>query len=98
MLTSYWLALALVAGGTLAFRLAFMSRGRAPSLPPLAKRAMDYVPPAVLSALALPEFINPGHFSLPAALALAAALTASLATKRDFLAILAGLAVYWIAL
>jgi branched-subunit amino acid transport protein len=95
---SYWLALALVAGGTLLFRLAFLGRARAPQPPELARRAMGHVPAAALAALALPEFINPAAPEPARLLALVVALAVCLATRRDFLAIAAGLAAYWLAL
>jgi branched-subunit amino acid transport protein len=98
MSSSYWLALILVAGGTLLFRLCFMGRKPPPELPPLARRAMDHVPAAVLAALALPEFFNPEAFEPAAAIAFAAALLAALLARSGFLPIAAGLVVYWIAL
>jgi branched-subunit amino acid transport protein len=98
MTSSYWLALAMVALGTAAFRLAFIGRSRPPALPGLARRAMDHVPAAVLAALALPELFNPAAFEPAAAMAFAAALLTALLTGRDFLPIVAGLAIYWIAL
>lgn len=98
MTSSYWLALILVAGGTLVFRLAFLGRIQTPKLPALAKRALDHVPAAVLAALALPEFFSLSEPALAPILAFAAALLTALATRRDFLSIVIGLAVYWIAL
>ena len=97
MTGSYWLALLTVAGGTLALRLVFLGLNRPPKLPTWLKKAMDHVPAAVLAALALPEFFNLASPALAPMLAFAAYLLAALATKRDFLSIIAGLAVYWIA-
>ncbi|MDR0355230.1 MAG: AzlD domain-containing protein [Deltaproteobacteria bacterium] len=94
MTERYWLAVALVAGGTLVFRLMFLGGRRRPELPWLVIRSLDYIPPAVLAALIAPEFLN---FSSPDPAALAAGLTAvliSLRFKRDFTAIVLGFIAY----
>jgi branched-subunit amino acid transport protein len=65
-------------------------------LPNLLKRALDYIPPAVLAAMVAPEFIN---YRSPNRAVIAAGLTAALVavlTKRDFTAILLGFIVYLI--
>jgi branched-subunit amino acid transport protein len=92
----YWTAVVLVAAGTLAFRTAFLGLSRTPALPGPAKRALDHVPAAVLAALVLPGFVNPAAQDWAALAALGAGVLAALATRRDWLAIVAGLAVYWI--
>ncbi|MDR2367473.1 MAG: AzlD domain-containing protein, partial [Deltaproteobacteria bacterium] len=55
---AYWVALAMVALGTLLFRLVFLGSKHSPSLPPILKRAMDFVPTAVLAALVIPQFVR----------------------------------------
>jgi branched-subunit amino acid transport protein len=86
----------MVAGGSLAFRLAFFGRKSPAKLPEAFRRAMDYVPAAVLAALALPEFFSLSSLSLGPALAFLAAILTAWLTGRDFLSIATGLAVYWI--
>jgi branched-subunit amino acid transport protein len=93
----YWIALLFVALGTLVFRFIFLGRKNPPKLPDSIKCALDYVPPVVLSAMVLPEFIN---FSSPNIPAMAAGLAAAFAVfvfNRDFLAIVVGFLVYLLA-
>ncbi|MDR1656505.1 MAG: AzlD domain-containing protein [Deltaproteobacteria bacterium] len=92
---SYWTALLLVALGSQLFRLTFLGRRLTPALPGPVRRALDHVPTAVLAALLVPEFIsaNPDWAAVAAAVA---AIVAALVTRKDFLAIVAGLIVYWL--
>ena len=90
----YWLALILVTLGTLVFRLVFLGAKRSPTLPDFLKKAMDYVPTAVLAALVIPQFIrlpNPDWTVLGAGIA--AALSAWF-LKIDVLALVVGFLAY----
>jgi len=55
---AYWVMLAGMALATFAFRASFLILGERMSLPPLVKRALDFVPAAVLAALVLPLFAD----------------------------------------
>jgi branched-subunit amino acid transport protein len=90
----YWLALALVALGTLAFRLVFLGTRRSPRLPDFLRRAMDFVPPAVLAALVVPQFLRPANPDWPVLAAGVAAILAAFFSRRDFLSIVAGFLAY----
>jgi branched-subunit amino acid transport protein len=92
----YWTALILVAGGTLFFRLVFLGARRAPALPGPLKKAMDFVPTAVLAALVIPQFIRLPDPDWPVLGAGLAAASAALFFKLDFLAIVAGFLAYWL--
>jgi branched-subunit amino acid transport protein len=94
----YWVALLFVTLATLAFRLLFLAGQSPPAFPKTIKRALDYVPPAVLSAIVLPEFINLSSPNLAVLAAGAAAAAAVLVFKRDFLAIVVGFLAYAIAI
>ncbi|MDR2442945.1 MAG: AzlD domain-containing protein [Deltaproteobacteria bacterium] len=96
MSQNYWLALLLVALGTQVFRFIFMGQRLTPSLPGPIKRAMDHVPAAVLAALVVPELVSLDNPNFPAIFAALTAIAAALISRRDFLAIVFGLLVYWI--
>ena len=93
-----WLVMAL--GGVLTFAIRFSFvwwLGRA-EVPSPVRRALRFVPPAVLSAIAAPELaLNAGRFDLTAGnIRLIAGLAAILVaawTKNSLLTILAGLVV-----
>ena len=54
-----WLAIAAIGLATYAIRLSFIHLvGRVDGLPPAAERALRFVPPAVLAALALPALVT----------------------------------------
>ncbi len=70
-------------------------------IPPVVRRALRFVPPAVLSAIILPGLLRPGgtlDISLGNARLLAGALAAFVAwrTKNVLLTIGAGMAALWI--
>ena len=77
--------------------LAFVSRI---TLPPLVKRALTYVPPAVLAAIIAPEVLLPdgSHLNLspasPHLLAAIAAIVVSLRTRNLLWTILIGMGVF----
>lgn len=72
-------------------------------LPPLIKRALRFVPPAVLSAIIAPELLQPGgtlNLSLSNARLLAGVLAILVAwrTRNVILTIVAGMIVLWLLL
>jgi branched-subunit amino acid transport protein len=90
----YWVALLLVALGTQIFRLVFLGTKRSPELPLILKRAMGYVPTAVLAALVVPQFVN---LSNPDWTVIGAGLAAALSAwffKMDILALGVGFLAY----
>ena len=97
---SWMPALALAGVLTFATRLSFIALlGRVES-PPLLSRALRLVPPAVLSAIIVPELVvrggvvdlSPGNLHLVAGLVAAAV---ALKAKSAFLTIAAGMATLW---
>jgi len=71
------------------------------SLPTGFKTALEYVPPAVLTAIIVPEVLAPGGtptitFSNPALIASIAAVVISWRTKNLLATILGGMAVYYL--
>ncbi|MDR1051330.1 MAG: AzlD domain-containing protein [Deltaproteobacteria bacterium] len=92
----FWLGVLVVAGGTLFYRLAFMGGKSRLKIPAPLARSFDYVPPAVLAAMAVPEIVrwpNPDPAVLAAGVA---AALAAVVTRRDFFAIVFGFAAYLI--
>jgi len=56
--TLIWVLVAVVAAGTLAFRLSFLFLfERLDTVPPRVERALSFVPPAVFAAIALPSVL-----------------------------------------
>lgn len=55
---AYWLTLAGMAVVAFAFRASFLLLGESVTLPPRLRRALDYVPAAVLAALVVPVFVD----------------------------------------
>ncbi|GAB3696771.1 AzlD domain-containing protein [Halorubrum pallidum] len=54
-----WLAIVVIGVATYGFRLSFIHLfGRIDEVPPSVKRPLRYVPPAVLAALVLPDFVT----------------------------------------
>jgi len=94
-----WLWLTMIAAGllTYAIRLSFIQLFAHMDIPPTVKRALRFVPPAVLSAIVFPELLLPaGRLDLSLGNSrLLAGLLASLVawrTKNVFLTILVGMA------
>lgn len=56
----FWLMLAGMAAAAFAFRASFLLLGERMALPPPLRRALDYVPAAVLAALVVPVFVDLG--------------------------------------
>jgi branched-subunit amino acid transport protein len=97
-----WLPALVVAGlATFATRLSFIAlAGRRPT-PPLLARALRFVPPAVLSAIILPELLvqrGEPHLSAANARLVAGALAAVVAwrTRNVLLTIALGMCALWI--
>ncbi|MDR1546822.1 MAG: AzlD domain-containing protein [Deltaproteobacteria bacterium] len=87
---AYWLTVLAVAIGAMAFRLCFLASRRERALPRAVKRGLEQVPTAVLAALALPGSVQADGLAGPKLAAGAAAVTAALLFKKDYLAIIAG--------
>lgn len=98
-----WLPVLVVCGLiTFAIRLSFIALLGRYELPPVAARALRFVPPAVLSAIIFPELVlRDGALRLePHNARLVAGLLAALVawrTRNVFLTIAAGMAFLWIA-
>ena len=90
----YWLAMFCVAAGTLVFRLIFLRHTKTPALPPLLKRAMEFVPTAVLAALVIPQFITFPNFDIAVLGAGVAAGLSAWFLKLDFLPLVFGFVAY----
>lgn len=93
----------LILGGlaTYAIRASFILLIGRREIPPLLRRALHYIPPAVLTAIILPELLLPGgrlHLSLtnPHLLAGAAAALVAWRTRSVLLTIVVGMIVLWI--
>jgi branched chain amino acid efflux pump len=93
---------ALVVAGVLTFltRLSFIALLGRFELPPLAARALRFVPPAVLSAIIFPELVlRGGELQLgwrnPRLLAGLAAALVAWRSRNVFLTIAAGMATLW---
>lgn len=93
----------LILGGlaTYAIRASFILLIGRREIPPLLRRALHYIPPAVLTAIILPELLLPGgrlHLSPanPHLLAGAAAALVAWRTRSVLLTIVVGMIVLWI--
>ena len=86
---------------TFATRLSFILTSGQFEMPPLFRRALRYVPPAVLSAIILPELLRPGGAPVDASwhnVRWAAGIIAALVawrTRNALITILVGMAVLW---
>lgn len=86
---------------TFAIRLSFIVGLGRLTLPPLLNRALRYVPPAVLTAIIVPEIVRPGGvFDLSAGNGrIAAGIVAAVIawrTKNALLTVGAGMVILWI--
>ena len=90
--------LVFLAGGlaTFAMRFSFIYAFGRVEVPPLLRRALRFVPPAVLSAIVFPEIFLGG--SSPRLLAGLAAVSVAALTRRTLPTILAGMAVLLLGL
>ena len=60
-----WLVVIVAGGLTFLIRLSFVSLLANWEMPPLAQRALSFVPPAVMTAIVFPELlIRDGHFAV----------------------------------
>ncbi|MEJ2357261.1 MAG: AzlD domain-containing protein [Deinococcales bacterium] len=97
---AFWLMMLGMAFFAYLFRASFLLLGERMTLPPLLRRALDYVPAAVLAALVLPVFVDLGRPWAPADTArlVAGALAAAVAYRtRSVPATLAvGMGALWL--
>lgn len=78
-----WLAIALMAAGTLAIRWSFpLVAGRMTAVPPPVERALRMIPPAALAALCVPAFVRPDGSVDPWSAELGAAILAGAVAWR----------------
>lgn len=97
--TTIWLLFAGMGAVTLALRASFVLLQERLSFPPIVRRALTYVPPAVLAAIVAPALFSAGTASLgpvdarlPAALL---ALVVAWRTKSVLATLGAGMVVLW---
>jgi branched-subunit amino acid transport protein len=98
---SLWLTMIAIGIATFAIRLSFIYLFGKVEIPDLVKRALRYVPPAVLSAIVFPELLMPGgqfDLSIGNGRLIAGFLAAVVAwrTKSVVLTIVTGMAVLYI--
>ncbi len=98
---SIWLLLLAMGAVTFLIRLSAIGLLGEAEIPPLVRRALRFVPPAVLSAIIFPELLRPdGAFDLSFGnLRLVAGLLAGLVawrTKNVVLTIAVGMAALWL--
>jgi branched-subunit amino acid transport protein len=95
-----WITIILMGLVTYALRLSLIALLGRFEVPPLISRALRFVPPAVLSAIALPELLQPGgklNLSLGNARLLAGLLAMLIAwrTRNVLLTVAAGMLALW---
>lgn len=96
-----WLVILAMGVITYALRLSVIGLLHRTILPPVVERALRFVPPAVLSAIILPELVRPGgvvdvSVRNPRLLAGIVAVIVARRTKNTLATIGIGLAVLWI--
>ena len=96
-----WLTILAMGVVTYAIRLSLIGVFEKLTLPPLMTRALRFVPPAVLSAIILPEVLMPaGHVDVtlanPRLLAGIIAAVVAWRTRNIIATVLVGLVVVWI--
>ena len=96
-----WLTVIAMGLVTFAIRFSLIGALGKVTLPPLLVRGLRFVPPAVLTAIIVPELVLPGgqlDLSLSNARLLAGALAALVAwrTKNVILTVIVGMAALWI--
>jgi branched-subunit amino acid transport protein len=92
----FWLSVLAVSAGSVLYRLIFLARARPLIPPPWLKRAMEFLPPAVLAALVFPEFLGGDLPLSPRIIAGLCALALAWAFNKDLLTIGSGLLAYWL--
>lgn len=98
---SFWLTIIAIGLATYAIRLSFIYLFGHMDVPDILRRALFYVPPAVLSAIVFPELLFTGgvlNFSLGNARLLAGLLAALVAwrTKNVLLTLLSGMVALYV--
>jgi branched-subunit amino acid transport protein len=101
MAGSLWLTIIAMGLVTFGLRLSLIALLGRFEVPPLISRALRFVPPAVLSAIALPELLQPGghlNLTLGNARLLAGLLAVVVAwrTRNVLLTVGAGMAALWV--
>ena len=96
-----WFTIILMGAVTYALRLSLIALLGRFEVPPLISRALRFVPPAVLSAIVLPELLQPGgklNLSLANVRLLAGLLAMLVAwrTRNVLLTVAAGMAGLWV--
>ena len=100
--TYLWLTILSMGIVTFLTRLSFILAWGKFEMPPLVRRSLRYVPPAVLSAIILPELLRPNSAPIDLSLGNArwiAGLVAALIawrTRNALLTILIGMIVFWV--
>lgn len=97
-----WLTIVAMGVVTFLTRLSFILAWGKFEIPPIVRRSLRYVPPAVLSAIILPELLRPGGIPIDLSLGnvrwiagLVAALVAW-RTRNALITIVAGMFVFWV--
>ena len=97
-----WLTLIVMGLVTFLTRLSFIVAWGRLEMPEIVRRALRYVPPAVLSAIILPELLYPGGRPFDLSLGnerLLAGLAAAIIawrTRNALLTIIVGMALFWV--
>ncbi|OGO35287.1 MAG: branched-chain amino acid ABC transporter permease [Chloroflexi bacterium RBG_16_57_11] len=99
---SFWWVMIIAGLATFAIRATFILLIGQREIPPLLRRALYFIPPAVLTAIILPELVLPrGQLNLsltnPNLLAGIVAVLVAWRTRSVLLTILVGMAVFWAA-
>ncbi|MGE5617290.1 MAG: AzlD domain-containing protein [Bacillota bacterium] len=97
----HWLAILGVALVTFALRASFIAFADPQRFPPLFRRALVFVPPAVLAAIVLPGLVAPQGvidvtMANPRWIAGLAAMAVALRLKKPMAAIVAGMGALWL--
>jgi branched chain amino acid efflux pump len=97
---SFWLVMVIAGLTTYAIRLSFIVLIGRREVPPLARRALRFIPPAVLTAILVPEILMPTgaldlSFSNERLLAGLAAALVAWKTKNAVLTVVVGMGVLW---
>lgn len=97
-MNGYWLAIIVVGIGTLCLRLSFVAGGERIKMPIWFRRAIAFVPPAVLASLVAPAFFRGGPeqtLNPQQALTAVAAAFVAWRFRSDILTIGVGLALFY---
>ena len=97
-----WAVMILSGLATVAIRATFIILVGQREIPGLLRRALHFIPPAVLTAIILPELVLPRgslnlSFTNPNLLAGVAAVLVAWRTRSVLLTILVGMVVFWVA-